>query len=240
MKQKDRNTLKQKAVRAAIEWLTTKFDFDEGLSAGVGSGSTVGFCFDNLKNYPNILTVPTSEKTRSELEARNVRMTELDSVERLAFDIDGADEVASNFHLIKGGSGHHNEEKRVSKKSELFVVVVDSSKLVRCLGQTKPVPVEISSENRGRIEKELSRFGEVKIRTDDGHFDRTDSGNLIVDLRLKEELCSPEESVKLEEEINDVAGVIENGIFARRPADIVFVGREKGVEILRRKEVGKL
>ena len=140
----DREELKSLAVEGAMDWIESHFDLSSELTIGAGSGSTVTYSFSRLADYPNLTAVPTSSDTENKLLEYGVEVNQLDDVDELVFDLDGADEVDPGLNLIKGGGGCHYREKMVAKKSELLIIVVDQSKMVDYLGQTFPLPVEKS------------------------------------------------------------------------------------------------
>lgn len=227
-----RRELKKIAVEGAMEWIETNYELGRGLSIGVGSGSTIAHSFDLIAEKSGLTAVPTSKETSEELAQRGVNVKELeDCSDQLAFDIDGADEVDPGLNLIKGGGGCHYREKKVAKRSDKLLIVVDETKLVDYLGQSFPLPVEVKPELEKEVSAELRRYGIPELRKQEGEPFKTDNSNLIIDVKLEEKL----EEAELEEwesEINGIEGVVENGFFVRRNADVVFVGTENGVKVL--------
>lgn len=227
-----RRELKKVAVEGAMEWIETNYELGRGLSIGVGSGSTIAHSFDLIAEKSGLTAVPTSKETSEELAQRGVNVKELeDCSDQLAFDIDGADEVDPGLNLIKGGGGCHYREKKVAKRSDKLLIVVDETKLVDYLGQSFPLPVEVKPELEKEVSAELRRYGIPELRKQEGEPYKTDNSNLIIDVKLEEKL----EEAELEEwesEINGIEGVVENGFFVRRNADVVFVGTENGVKVL--------
>lgn len=223
--------LKKIAVEGAMEWIESNYELD-GLSIGVGSGSTIAHSFDLIAEKNGLSAVPTSKETSKELARRGVNVQELEDFSgQLAFDIDGADEVDPGLNLIKGGGGCHYREKKVAKRSDKLLIVVDKTKLVDYLGQSFPLPVEVEPELEKEVSAKLRRYGIPELRKQEGEPFKTDNSNLIIDVKLEEKL----EGAKLEEresEINEIEGVVENGFFVRRNADVVFVGTKNGVKIL--------
>ena len=232
---KSKDDLKKKSVEAALEWICKEFGSDKNLDIGIGSGTTIAFSFPLLSKFRNFRYVPTSRATEKGLEEQNLNIASYDSVERMKIDIDGTDEVDPEFNLLKGGGGCHNIEKKVAKKSKIFLVVCDDSKIVDHLGEKKKLPVEITKNSINNALQELSRYGNANVRSENGNNFMTDSGNLIVDVDLNRNAVSGD-LIKLEKEINKIEGVIENGIFAERKADLVFIGRPEKVEILKRSQ----
>ncbi len=228
-----REELKKVAVKGAMDWIRDNYDLEKELSIGVGSGSTVAHSFPEIADYDNLIAVPTSSATKQALEKRGVRVRELEEASgKLAFDIDGADEVDPDLNLIKGGGGCHYREKKVAKMSTTLLIVVDESKLVDHLGQSFPLPVEVEPESQEIARGSLKKYGEPKLRREDGKPVRTDNSNVILDLGLDEKLGT-NELKNWEEAINRIEGVVENGFFIKRNADVVFVGTEEGAEVLK-------
>jgi len=227
----DREKLKQIAVNGAFDWLGNHFDMNGSLRVGVGSGSTVSYSFDRFAEYGDLTAVPTSENTRAELEKRGVQVDQLKESDGLAFDLDGADEVDPDLNLIKGGGGCHYREKKVAKRSECLLIVVDETKLVEYLGQTFPLPVEVKPDKLDRVSERLTVYGDPEIRRANEEPFSTDNGNFIIDVQLEGNPAGWDPEVR-EKEINGISGVLENGFFAARRADLVFVGTEKGPEII--------
>ena len=227
----DREELKKLAVEGALEWIEEHYDLNRELRVGVGSGSTVAYSFSWFANYPEITAVPTSSETMNQLKELGVRTDRLAEEDKLLFDLDGADEVDPNLNLIKGGGGCHYREKKVADRSKSFFIVVDQTKLVDYLGQKYPLPVEVEPKSTEKTSALLASYGEPAIRKDDTGLFRTDNGNFIIDLELKDKL-DEDELIERERDINEIDGVIENGFFVRRKADIVFVGTEDGIKII--------
>ncbi|MFB6291546.1 MAG: ribose-5-phosphate isomerase RpiA [Candidatus Bipolaricaulia bacterium] len=227
----NREKLKRIAVEGAMDWIETNYDLSRELRIGVGSGSTVGYSFPKFSEYSNITAVPSSIKTRDKLVELGVEVDELEDSDQLVFDLDGADEVDPRLNLIKGGGGCHYLEKKVAKKSDSLFIVVDQTKLVDYLGQTFPLPVEVSPKSMDSTRNTLTQYGEPSFRRSGESLFWTDNGNVIVDVKLTERF-EVEELKKLEKEINRIDGVIENGFFVDRKADIVFVGTEDGLKVI--------
>ncbi|MFP4136545.1 MAG: ribose-5-phosphate isomerase RpiA [Candidatus Acetothermia bacterium] len=232
----NREKLKKMAVEGAMDWISSNYDLEEEQKIGVGSGSTVSHVFRGLADYENLTAVPASDSTREGLVEHGVRVAELEDVSGdLIFDIDGADEVDPNLNLIKGGGGCHYREKMVANRSKDLLIVVDESKLVDYLGQKFPLPVEFLPSETEAVRKNLMDYGKPKLREEDGQPVETDNLNYIFDLELQSEL-DIDEMESWEEELNKIEGVVENGFFVNRHADLVFVGTSEGVEILERGE----
>ncbi|MCF7876197.1 ribose-5-phosphate isomerase RpiA [Candidatus Bipolaricaulota bacterium] len=228
----NREKLKEIAVEGAFTWISDNYNLNGEIRVGVGSGSTVSYSFPRFTEHDELTAIPTSDRTRKELKKRGVRIGSLKNSDSLVFDLDGADEVDPELNLIKGGGGCHYREKKVAKKSRTLAIVVDETKLVDYLGQTFPLPVEVHPESREAVAEKLDAYGKPEIRKSGDELYRTDNENLILDVKLEMKL-SADDIEPLEREINRIEGVIENGFFASRRADIVFVGTEEGPKIIR-------
>ncbi|GMU73363.1 MAG: ribose-5-phosphate isomerase RpiA [Burkholderiales bacterium] len=190
---------------------------------GVGSGSTANFFIDELAKVKGRIkgAVASSVKTAERLKAHGIPLDELNNVGPLPVYIDGADEVTEHGAMIKGGGGALTREKIVAAASRKFVCIVDSSKLVDVLGRF-PLPVEVIPMARSYVARELVRLGgQPELRQ--GF--TTDNGNVVIDVRGLSIL----DPVKLESDLNQLAGVVTVGLFARRGADTILVGGENGV-----------
>ena len=226
----DREKLKKLAVEGAMDWIESHYDLNKELRVGVGSGSTVEYAFSSLADHPNITAVPTSHQTREYLKELGVEVDQLEKPDELIFDLDGADEVDPDLNLIKGGGGCHYREKAVAKQSKSLLVVVDQTKLVDYLGQSFPLPVEVEPSNKDKTRALLVNYGEPSFRQNEEGLFRTDNDNLIIDVKLSKGI-EKKDLGRLEREINRLDGVVENGFFVNRRADMVFVGTENGLEI---------
>ena len=214
--------LKIEAARAALEYV------ESGMVLGVGTGSTVNAFIDELVNSERPLegAVSSSEATTDRLREAGIRVLDLNHVGGLELYIDGADEVDEHRRLIKGGGGALTREKVIAEASRRFICMVDESKCVPVLGDF-PLPVEVIPMARALVARRLVGLGgRPELRSDCV----TDNGNLILDVR-KLDLVDP---VEVEREINQIPGVVTNGLFARRPADLVLVAGERGIDTRRR------
>lgn len=210
--------LKIEAARAALKYV------EDGMTLGVGTGSTINAFIDELAASGKRLeaAVSSSEATTERLEAIGVRVVNLNHTGDLELYIDGADEVDAHKRLIKGGGGALTREKIIAAASRQFVCVVDETKCVNVLGEF-PLPVEVIPMARAMVSRKLVGLGgRPELR---GGF-ITDNGNLILDVRNLD-LVDP---VRVETEINQIPGVVTCGLFARRAADVVLVAGEKGIE----------
>ena len=192
---------------------------------GVGSGSTVFKFIDCLSQIKNRIdgAVAASEASAQRLKAHGIRVYDLNSVKDLEVYVDGADEVTGNLHMIKGGGGALTREKIVAAVARRFVCICDASKRVPVLGRF-PLPVEVIPMARSYVGRELLRFCQPKLR--EGF--TTDNGNLILDCHGLTIL----DPAAMEADLNNVAGVVTNGIFARRPADVLLLAENTGVRTL--------
>ena len=199
-----------------------------GKTLGVGTGSTVDLFIDALAAAKLDVrrAVSSSERSTAKLRAIGVEVIDLNEVDDLPVYIDGADEIDAALHMIKGGGGALTREKIIAAVAETFVCIADGSKRVDMLGRF-PLPVEVIPMARSHVVRELAKLGgEAKWRQ--GLV--TDNGNVIVDvhgLRISD-------PVALEARINQIVGVVTNGLFAARGADVLLLGTAQGVRELRR------
>ncbi len=209
------STAKISVARKAINHIEKKLSKDMVL--GIGTGSTVNFFIDELSNFKNYFkgAVSSSEASTILLERNGIDVFSLNDVNRLEFYIDGADEVSPDNVLIKGGGGAHTREKIVASASREFICIVDQSKLVDKLGDF-PLPIEVIPESRSLVARKIISLGGTPIYRN-GFV--TDQGNHILDIK-DIDISQPE---KLESLINNIPGVIDNGIFAFNKPNIVFV-----------------
>jgi len=212
--------LKQAVAREAIKYIVD----DEVI--GVGSGSTANFFIDELAKAKNRIAgaVASSEKTAERLKRHGIRLFDLNGVNELPVYIDGADEITEHLAMIKGGGGALTREKIVAAVAKKFVCIADESKLVPVLGKF-PLPVEVIPMARAYVARQIVRLGgQPKLR--EGF--ATDNGNIVLDL-WGLSILNP---VELETSINNITGVVANGLFARRGADVLLLGTNNGVKIL--------
>jgi ribose 5-phosphate isomerase A len=214
------NQLKESVAKAALKYVV------EDKVVGVGSGSTVNFFIDALATIKGRIdgAVAASEASAQRLKQHGIRVFDLNSVNDLPVYVDGADEVTEHLHMVKGGGGALTREKIVAAVATKFVCICDASKLVPVLGKF-PLPLEVIPMARGYIGREIVRMG--------GHPElrqgfKTDNGNVIIDCHGLT-LLDP---ANTEAELNNLAGVVTNGIFARRPADVLLIAEPSGVRAL--------
>lgn len=201
--------------------------FVDGGVIGVGTGSTVNHFIDGLADIRNRFSgaVSSSEASTTRLESHGIEVLDLNDVGELAVYVDGADEADGALNLIKGGGGALTREKIVAAASRSFVCIADDSKLVDMLGAF-PLPVEVIPMARAYVSKCLTALGGQPVLRE-GFV--TDNGNVILDLHG----LRIDDPAALESEINQITGVVTNGIFARRPADLLLIGTASGVRTLR-------
>ena len=214
--------LKQQVASAALKYA------QEGV-IGVGSGSTVNFFIDALATIKGRIegAVAASEGSAERLKKHGIRVFDLNSVDELAVYLDGADEVTEHLHMVKGGGGALTREKIVAAVARKFVCICDASKLVPVLGKF-PLPLEVIPMARSYVGREMLKRGAQPVLRENF---KTDNGNLILDCHGLVLLDPP----TVEAELNNIAGLVTNGIFARRPADALLLGDEKGVRTILRK-----
>jgi ribose 5-phosphate isomerase A len=213
---------KQQAAAAALEFV------GDGAVIGVGTGSTVNHFIDGLAGLRHRVAgaVSSSEASTRRLQQHGIPVLDLNATGELEVYVDGADEATRDLHLIKGGGGALTREKIVAAASRRFVCIVDDQKLVARLGRF-PLPVEVIPMARAYVARQLARLGgEPAWR--EGVV--TDNGNHLLDVHQ----LSITDPAGLEAEINQVAGVVTVGLFARRPADVLLVGTPSGVLTLAR------
>ena len=211
---------KRRAAEAALEHIEL-----EGV-IGVGTGSTANHFIDALARVKHKIdgAVASSEASAQRLKGHGIPVLDLNAVGDLSVYVDGADEATRHLHLIKGGGGALTREKIVAGASHRFVCIADDSKLVDVLG-TFPLPIEVIPMGRSFVARQLvKRGGNPAWR--EGFV--TDNGNQILDIHGLEIL----EPTRLEDELNDIPGIVTVGIFALRPADLLILGTETGVQVL--------
>jgi ribose 5-phosphate isomerase A len=217
----NQDQLKKQVAQAALKYA------QEGV-IGVGSGSTVNFFIDCLKEVKGKIdgAVAASEASAERLKKHGIRVFDLNGVDELDVYVDGADEVTEHLYMIKGGGGALTREKIVAAVARTFVCICDASKLVPVLGKF-PLPVEVIPMARSHVGREMLKRGAHPVLREKF---TTDNGNLILDCHGMTLLDPP----ALEAELNSIAGVVTNGIFARRPADVLLLGEATGVRTLKK------
>ncbi|MFN6170892.1 MAG: ribose-5-phosphate isomerase RpiA [Burkholderiales bacterium] len=226
----DQNALKAAAAKAAMAYVP------DNAIIGVGTGSTVNFFIDELIKVRDRLkaAVSSSDASTARLKAGGIDVMALNDAGPIAVYVDGADEVTKHLAMIKGGGAALTREKVVAAASDKFVCVADQSKLVDVLGKF-PLPVEVIPMARSYVARELVKLGghpAWRMREVDGQMRAvvTDNGNWILDVHGLSIVNPP----LLETEINQIPGVVTNGIFARRSADVLLLANPEGVEKITR------
>lgn len=212
--------LKQAVAKAAIAYV------EEGTVVGVGTGSTANYFIDYLAEMKHLIegAVASSEATRKRLQQHGIPVFDLNAVDEIPVYVDGADETDANLCLIKGGGGALTREKIIAAVAKKFVCIADGSKKVSVLGQF-PLPVEVIPMARSHVARQIVKLGGDPVYRD-GFV--TDNGNIILDIHNME-IAEP---VKLEAQLNNIVGVVTNGLFAMRSADVLLLGTAKGVETI--------
>lgn len=214
--------MKQQVAKAALQYVIP------GTIIGVGTGSTANFFIDALVGIKGQIdgAVASSEATAKRLAGHGIPVLDLNSVDDISVYIDGADEADRHLHLTKGGGGALTREKIVAAVARQFVCIADASKKVDLLGKF-PLPVEVIPMARSYVAREIvKRFGGEPVYRE-GFV--TDNGNIILDVHG----LSIVDPVALENELNSIVGVVTNGLFAARKADVLLLGTPNGVETIK-------
>ena len=209
--------MKKAAAEAALEYVKP------GMIVGVGTGSTANHFIDALARVKGKIegTVASSNVSAERLKKHGIPVFDLNATGDLALYVDGADEATKHRHLVKGGGGALTREKIVAAASRTFVCIADESKLVDVLGKF-PLPVEVIPMARSYVARKIVALGgDPRLR--EGF--TTDNGNVILDVHNLR-ILNP---VELEEKLDHIAGLVTNGLFARRPADVLILGGAGGV-----------
>ena len=223
----NQDQLKEAVAKAALDYIHPKLSEDSVV--GVGTGSTANYFIDALATIKTSFdgAVASSEATAERLRAHGIPVYELNTVSDLEFYVDGADETNEQLELIKGGGGALTREKIVAAVAREFVCIVDDSKKVDILGEF-PLPVEVLPMARSYVARELVKLGGDPVYRE-GFI--TDNGNIILDVHNMD-ISAP---ISTEERINQITGVVTNGLFACRPANILMMGTHDGVKTIKAK-----
>ncbi|MBU1296906.1 MAG: ribose-5-phosphate isomerase RpiA [Gammaproteobacteria bacterium] len=218
--------LKQAVAEAAVAYILPMLEANT--IVGVGTGSTANLFIDELAKHKGLFdgTVASSEASAERLKKHGIPVYDLNSVDSIRVYVDGADESNDNLHLIKGGGAALTREKIVAACSDEFVCIADESKLVKVLGDF-PLPVEIIPMARGHVARELVKLGGDPVYREGVV---TDNGNHILDV-YNLEILDP---IALEKSIDGIVGVVTNGLFAKRSADILLLATKDGVKTLKK------
>ena len=211
---------KQRVARAAIEYV------EDDMVVGVGTGSTVNCFIDELARIGHRIdgAVASSVATETRLRQHNIPIIDLNGVRELSVYVDGADEATRHLQLIKGGGGALTREKITTAVSDRFICIVDDTKMVDVLG-TFPLPVEVIPMARSHVAREIVKLGGQPMIREDFV---TDNGNVILDVHNLS-IVNP---VELEQQLDGIVGVVTNGLFARRRADLLLVADDTQVSRL--------
>ena len=211
---------KYEAAKSALNYI------ESGQVVGIGSGSTVNSLISQLDKIKSKIdgAISSSEYTTKLLKEKNIRILNLSEVGRIPLYIDGADESNSNRQLIKGGGGALTREKIVAYASDTFICMIDDSKFVKSLGNF-PLPIEVIKMSQSLVAREMVKLGGRPVLRENFV---TDNGNIILDIHN----LQISEPLRLEQAINDMPGVVTNGIFAMRPANKLIVANNNGIDIL--------
>jgi len=216
--------LKQAVGRAAADYVAEHAP--AGAIIGVGTGSTANCFIDALAPLKDRYrgAVASSEATRKRLEGHGFTVLDLNEVDNIPIYVDGADEIDHGLHMVKGGGGALTREKIVAAVATTFVCIADASKLVDTMGRF-PLPVEVIPMARAHVARELAKLGGEPVLRE-GFV--TDNGNVILDVKG----LSIADPVGLEERINQITGVVTNGLFAKRRAQVLLLGTAEGVQTI--------
>ncbi|TWH76068.1 ribose-5-phosphate isomerase [Azomonas agilis] len=218
--------LKQAVAQAALDLVLPQLTAKSII--GIGTGSTANFFIDLLAKYRMEFdgAVASSEASAKRLRTYGIPVYDLNSVPELEFYVDGADETNEHLELIKGGGAALTREKIVAAVADTFICIADESKKVTQLGAF-PLPVEVIPMARSHVARQLVELGGDPVYREGVV---TDNGNVILDVYHLNISSAPE----LENQINNIVGVVTNGLFAQRPADILLLGTAQGVQQLKR------
>jgi ribose 5-phosphate isomerase A len=218
----DQDALKQQVGESAANYIDPFLQIESII--GVGTGSTANYFIDALAKIKHKFdgTVASSLASEERLKSHGIPVYELNGVKEVLFYIDGADETNARFELIKGGGGALTREKIVASVADQFICIVDESKLVKTLGQF-PLPIEVIPMARSAVARQIIKLGGRPVWRDGF---TTDNGNVILDAFD----LTIEDAPELEKQINNITGVVTNGLFAQKPADILLIGTPTGIE----------
>lgn len=208
--------LKQQVAKAAVEYVK------EGI-IGVGTGSTANFFIDELAKVKHKIegAVASSEATAERLRGHGIEVFDLNSVDGMDIYVDGADEITEHLHMLKGGGGALTREKIVAAVAKKFICICDETKFVPVMGKF-PLPVEVLPMARSQVAREIVKLGgQPKLRDF-----TTDNGNVILDVHN----LTISDPIDLEAKLNQIVGVVTNGLFAARGADVLLLATAEGVK----------
>lgn len=215
------NEMKQAVAKAALDYVIAN------TIVGVGTGSTANFFIDALATIKDTIkgTVASSQATAQRLKSHGIPVFDLNEVQTMSVYVDGADESNEALHLIKGGGGALTREKIVAAVADKFICIADDSKLVSVMGGFA-LPVEVIPMSANYVMREIQATIGGKVVLREGFI--TDNGNVILDIQgLK-----IRDAIALENQLNSIVGVVTNGLFAQRGADVLLLGTQQGVKKL--------
>ena len=217
----DQNAMKKQAAQAALQYVKPD------TIVGVGSGSTVNLFIEALGTMRNQIkgAVAASKNSEALLRKQGIEVFSANDVDSLDIYVDGADEINPQKMMIKGGGAALTREKIVAALAKNFICIVDKSKQVEVLSAEFPLPVEVIPMARSQVARKLASLGGAPEYREGVV---TDNGNIILDVYRFPIL----EPIEMEKNLNNIAGVVTNGIFALRGADIVIVGTPEGAQII--------
>lgn len=220
----DQNELKKSVAKAAAQYVRDRLD--DRTVIGVGTGSTANYFIEYLGEFRDDIeaTVASSEETARRLKALGIPVIDLNAAAEVTIYVDGADEANKHLQLIKGGGGALTREKIIAAVAREFVCIADASKWVDVLGKF-PLPVEVIPMARSHVGREIVKLGGDPVYREGF---TTDNGNIIIDIHN----MSIMNARGLEEQLNQITGVVTNGLFALRPADRLILGSKEGVRTL--------
>ncbi|MDS0219609.1 ribose-5-phosphate isomerase RpiA [Pseudidiomarina andamanensis] len=212
--------LKKQAAEAALKYI------QPNTIVGVGTGSTVNFFIDALATMKHDIeaAVSSSEASTERLKAHGIEVVELNNVADLPVYVDGADEIDEHMRMVKGGGGALTREKIIAAVADKFVCIADESKVVGRLGSF-PIPVEVIPMARSYVAREIVKLGGDPVWRQ-GFV--TDNGNIILDIHNFDIL----DPVQLEQQLNSIVGVVTNGLFAKRGANIAIIASPNGLQFM--------
>ena len=218
--QLSQDELKKQVAIAAIEYVKSGI-------IGVGTGSTANYFIDELAKVRNKIdgAVASSEATADRLKSHGIEVFDLNDIHNMEIYVDGADEITEHMHMLKGGGGALTREKIVAANAKEFICICDETKYVPVLGKF-PLPIEVLPMAKSYVARELSKLGGQPQLRDF----KTDNGNLILDVHE----LKIDDPVEMEIKINQIVGVVTNGLFAVRPANILLLATNEGVKKIKK------
>jgi len=218
----NQDELKQAVAQAAVDYVVKRIDADS--IVGIGTGSTANCFIDLIAQHKHkfLATVASSEGSAERLRSHGIQVFELNAVSEVTIYVDGADEANTRLELIKGGGAALTREKIVTAVANEFVCIADESKWMKNLGSF-PLPVEVIPMARSHVGRELVKLGGDPVWRENIV---TDNGNLILDVHHLHPIGA---ACELEEKINQITGVVTNGLFALKPADVLFLATQQGI-----------